>query len=464
MRRLGVRLTLAFVGVTLVTITLLLVPQLRGIARENVALPPEERPTLTPATVGRALLTGRSAFAYSGVVATLRGLEVQVDGRTVMVYAPDRAPRDAWIAAVPGGPALREFPGSQLEAVRLAELLAARQAGGAADPPAAAPEASGAGDTVSRSTLLAYVRASLERRAVALVGSALLALSLAVVLALVLARLIARPIESVSEAAGRIAAGDLSARIPVKPRGSRGSETERLAASFNAMADSLQSLEESRRAMVADIAHELRTPLTVMRGRLEAMEDGVVELDIEEVRDLHAQVLLLTRLVEDLRTLSLADAGRLSLRVDEVDLADLARLAAAGYRVQAEAKDVRLDVAAPATAVVRADRERMMQVIGNLLDNALRHTPAGGRVILSVTPGPRTVALEVRDTGSGIPPGHERRIFERFVRTDDARSRGTGGSGIGLAIVKALVELHRGAVRAANAPDGGAVFRVELPA
>src|SRR5690606_3389575 len=170
---------------------------------------------------------------------------------------------------------------------------------------------------------------------------------------------------------------------------------------FNAMADSLQALEASRRAMVADIAHELRTPLTVMRGRLEAMEDGVVDLSIEEVRDLHAQVLVLSRLVDDLRTLSLADAGRLSLRVEEVDLSDLARLAAASYRVQADAKRVRLDVAAPGTAPVLADRERLMQVIGNLLDNAIRHTPEEGRVLLAIATPPGQVTLEVRDTGPG---------------------------------------------------------------
>lgn len=497
MSRLSVRLTLAFVGVTLVTIALLVVPQLRGIASENVALPPEERPALTPAAVGRALLGRRAAAAtdHAATLAMLRGIEVRLGDRNVMVYIPERGDPATWLAVVPGGPLLRDLsPSSWAELRALSALAAARYGsrptpgqpvpppGGAGDdaprPQAnGAPEAGGGpqneaaelasapatGDTVSRSTLLAYVRGSLERRTVALVGSAVLALGLAVVLALVLARLIARPIEGVTAAAGRIAAGDLSARIPVRRRRQRGSETERLAASFNAMADSLEALESSRRAMVADIAHELRTPLTVMRGRLEAMEDGVVDLSLEEVRDLHTQVLLLSRLVDDLRTLSLADAGRLSLHVDEVDLADLARLAAASYRVQADAKRVRLDVAAPARAPVQADRERLMQVVGNLLDNALRHTPEGGRVLLSVTPGADSVVLEVRDTGPGIPPGQERRIFERFYRTDDARSRTSGGSGIGLAIVKALVELHRGAVRAANAPEGGAVFRVELP-
>jgi len=487
MSRLSVKLTLAFVGVTLVTIALIVVPQLRGIASESGALPPEERPQLTPASVGRALLEGRvmAAGHRAAVTATLRGVEVRLDDTTVMVYIPERGDPGTWLAAVPGGPVLRDLPANRWEELRtLSALAATRRAArptvgqlvvpadrlgvGGSQPEGgqqAGDELALAEDTVSRSTLLAYVRGSLERRAAALVGSAAAALALAVVLALVLARLIARPIEGVTAAAGRIAAGDLSTRIPLGRARRRGaSETERLAASFNAMADSLQAIEESRRAMVADIAHELRTPLTVLRGRLEAMEDGVVDLTLEEVRDLHAQVLVLTRLVEDLGTLSLADAGRLSLRVEEVDLADLARLAAAGYRVRADAKDVRLDVDAPAAAPLRADRERLMQVIGNLLDNALRHTPEGGRVVLSVAAREGEVALEVRDSGPGIPAGMERRIFERFVRTDDARSRASGGSGLGLAIVKALVELHRGRVDAANAPGGGAVFRVVLPA
>src|SRR5690606_22843459 len=155
----------------------------------------------------------------------------------------------------------------------------------------------------------AYLRGSLEQRILSLIGSASLALVLAACLALLLARVIAKPVEKVTKAAGQVAAGDLSVRIPVK-EDARRSETARLSHSFNAMAGSLERLEQDRKNMVADIAHELRTPLTVMRGRLEAMEDGVVPLSMEEVSDLHAQAVVLSRLVEDLRTLSLADAGK----------------------------------------------------------------------------------------------------------------------------------------------------------
>lgn len=494
MNRLSVKLMLAFVGVTLLTIVLVAAPQLRGIARENVALPPEERPTLTAGSVGRAILDGRllPSSSHEAAMALLRGVEVQVGDRTLMVYMPEGAEAGRWVAAVPGGPLVMDLPARRWEELRaLSATVAARRAN-PADP--GGPQVAGQGggfpevvggppttgslltddealalaepdaDSVSRSTLLAYVRNSLERRTVALVGSAVLALVLAAALALLLARLIARPIETVTAAAGKISAGDLSARIPLRRRAGGGSETARLASSFNAMADSLQRLEESRRIMVADIAHELRTPLTVMRGRLEAMEDGVADLTFEEVRDLHAQVLLLTRLVEDLRTLSLADAGRLSLHRDDVDLAEVVRVATAGHRARAEERGMTLEVDATAPAPLRADKERLLQVIGNLLDNALTHAPAGGTVALRVSKARGSVAVEVRDTGPGIPAGQEGRIFERFVRTDDARSRAKGGSGIGLAIVKTLVELHGGVVSAANAPGGGAVFRVELPA
>ncbi len=476
---------LGFVGITLVTIALLVVPQVRSIARENVALPPEARPELTPANLGRALLArGPGATtSHAADLALLRGFEVQVGGRTVMVYVPEQSEPGNWLAAVPGGPLLRNLPVTNWEELRTlsATVAARRQArqgsgpaqdvmstGNAQSDPVLDPIepmlTAASEDTVSRSTLLAYVRSSLERRTVALVGSAVLALGLAAALALVLARLIAKPIESVTAAAGRISAGDLSARIPATRRADSGSETERLASSFNTMADSLQRLEESRRVMVADIAHELRTPLTVMRGRLEAIEDGVVELDLAEVRDLHAQLLVLTRLVDDLRTLSLADAGRLSLHLTEVDLAEVARLAGASHAVQAEQKGVSLDVEAPTPTAVRGDKERLLQVIGNLLANAVAHTPAGGSVLLSVGSSHGTARLEVRDTGPGVPPGMEDRIFERFVRTDDARTRAGGGSGIGLAIVKAIVELHGGTVSASNAPGSGAVFSAELPA
>src|SRR5690606_37669913 len=236
----------------------------------------------------------------------------------------------------------------------------------------------------------------------------------------------------------------------------------RLARSFNAMADSLERLERNRTNMVADVAHELRTPLTVMRGRLEALEDGVTPLELSEVHDLHAQVLVLSRLVEDLRVLSLADAGKLSLELQDVELSELAHSVVSGFQVTARERGIALSVEAAPGVVTTGDRDRLTQVMVNLVDNAMRITPAGGSVSVVVTATPDGPLFEVRDSGPGIPAGSERRIFERFVRTDDGRARADGGSGLGLAIVNSIVELHNGTVRAWNSAAGGAVFSVQL--
>jgi len=412
-RRLSAKLVLALVGVTLLTITLIAVTQVRSITRENLTLPLGERAQLSPGEVARRFLG---------------------NGRLII--------GDGWTAVVaphPGG-------------------LGSRAQGPHADGSPDAPQAG-----VSRAALLAMVRDSLEQRTVSLVGSSIIALLVAVALALALARVIARPVESVTRAAGLVAAGDLSVRIPTPEAvGPNASETTRLAHSFNVMADSLERMEANRRAMVADVAHELRTPLTIMRGRLEAMEDGVVDVSLDEVRDLHTQVLALTRLVEDLRVLSLVDSGKLSLQRSEFDLLELARGVATSAQVQADAKDLTLSVHGAGPVVVDADRDRMRQVMLNLLDNAIRYSPEGGRVTMDVHMSAAGPGFTVKDEGPGVPPGSEKRIFERFARADASRARAGGGSGLGLAIVSSIVELHGGSVTVANAPEGGAAFEVRL--
>lgn len=279
---------------------------------------------------------------------------------------------------------------------------------------------------------------------------------LAVALALWLARRIARPLEHISQAAGRIAAGDLSARAPTRS-GSQ-DEVSQLSANFNAMAESLARHDVERRAMVASIAHELRTPLAVMQGRLEAIEDGVMPLNLAEIHHLHEQTALLARLVEDLRTLSLADAGKLSLKCKPTDLGALAAQVHQSFRQRAEGAGVRLELTLPETPLwCRVDPDRIAQVLANLLDNALQHTPKGGWVRLELAARHNGVQLRVRDSGPGLPAGDPARLFDRFYRA------GEGGSGLGLAIVKVLVELHGGSVRAADQAEGGAVFTLELP-
>lgn len=452
MNRLSAKLIVAFVGMTLMTVALLSISQLRGIAAERVILPMEERPVLTPSAVGRALLV-RGYTLHNGQFAAVLGYGA--GGRyapervtTIMTTPSTTAPSTTTPSTTaPSAPA----PGTPAPMAAGGDVTHANDASSVAAEP-----------TVPRRDIVAFLRNSLEQRALALIGSASLALVLAAGLALLLARLIARPVESVTRAAGRVAAGDLSVRIPVTESGATGSETARLAHSFNTMADSLESLERNRKDMVADVAHELRTPLTVMRGRLEAMEDGVTPLDLTEVRDLHTQVLMLSRLVEDLRVLSLADAGKLSLELHDVDLTDLARSLANGYQVTARERGIDLSVEALPGVMTIGDRDRLTQVMVNLLDNALRLTPTAGSVTLVVTDAPDGPVFEVRDSGPGIPEGTEHRIFERFVRTDESRARAAGGSGLGLAIVNSIVELHNGTVRAWNSATGGAVFSVQL--
>ncbi|MGY1702677.1 sensor histidine kinase [Geodermatophilus sp. SYSU D00766] len=231
------------------------------------------------------------------------------------------------------------------------------------------------------------------------------------------------------------------------------------------MAAALQRLDTERRATAAAVAHELRTPLTVLQGRLEAVRDGVLPLDADGVAGLVQQTRTLARLVEDLRTLSLADAGRLSLQRRPVDLAALAAGVLDGFRARAAEAGVRLLLdPPPGTLEVTADPERLTQVLGNLLDNALRHTPAGGRVAVALGRRDGDARLTVRDTGTGLAAEDADRVFDRFWRADPPRSRETGGTGQGLAVVRALVEAHGGRVTARGLPAGGAEFDVRLPA
>jgi two-component system sensor histidine kinase BaeS len=286
----------------------------------------------------------------------------------------------------------------------------------------------------------------------------------AVIVALTIASRIARPLEAVSKTARAVADGNLAVRVPLEPR-QRTSEAESLvlARNFNAMADELEHLEGERRATSAAIAHELRTPLTILRGRLQAAVDGVIRLDEDEARVLLQQTEILTRLVDDLKTLSLAEAGRLSLSRAETDVTVLVTHAVAAYEHRALEKGVFVRaVVPPVPVMLYADAERLAQVLSNLLENAVRHTPSGGTVEARLEVRPGKVDLEVRDSGPGISPEALPHIFERFYRAEDSRSRASGGSGLGLAIVQAIVVLHGGRVTARNLEPSGAAFFVEL--
>jgi two-component system, OmpR family, sensor histidine kinase BaeS len=291
-----------------------------------------------------------------------------------------------------------------------------------------------------------------------------IALVFAVLLAWVLARRIALPVQIVSRAASSVARGDLSTRAEL-PRSLQGSndEVNQLAQNFNRMASHLEQQEIARRALFADIAHELRTPLTVLRAKLEAMQDGLISPEPENLEKLVQQTGLLERLVEDLRVLSLADAGALRLEKTAVNLGQLAKTTLDGFQPRAAHKDITLEFQGE-DITLACDAQRMQQIIGNLLENALKHTPSGGRITLELKPSHDRVLLRVSDTGSGLPTDAFEKIWDRLYRVDASRNRGSGGSGLGLAIVKALVDLHGGAVNAANRAPHGAVFTVTLPA
>jgi signal transduction histidine kinase len=273
-----------------------------------------------------------------------------------------------------------------------------------------------------------------------------------------------RPIRRLTTATRAVAHGDLSQRVNV----SSADEVGELTASFNAMAAGLQKAESLRQDMTADIAHELRTPIAVLQGNLEAVMDGVLPPTPDNLQPLLDQTHLLARLVDDLRTLALADAGQLSLHRAPTDPAALVRSVAAQFASQAEAKGVRLEAEAPASLpAINLDPQRITQVLGNLLSNALRHTPQGGSVVCRVAAESQpasTVIFTVSDTGPGVSPEALPHIFDRFYRADRSRSRADGGAGLGLAIARQLVEAHGGRIWAESQPGQGTTVSFTLEA
>ena len=290
----------------------------------------------------------------------------------------------------------------------------------------------------------------------AAVGVALVAM----VAAVWLSRRIVQPVEELTAAARRLESGDLSRRVEVTSTDEIGT----LGQAFNAMAASIERNHDLRRQMTSDVAHELRTPLNNVSGYLDAIADGVVEPDAAVIASLQEEAGLLVRLVNDLEQLSLADTGRQVLHIQPLDLVGVVERAVALVVPRARSRGILIQAHFQRVPVVDGDGDRLGQVVRNLLENAVTHTPDGGRITVTIRPGENTAVLEVRDSGPGIAPEHLPLIFERFYRADPSRTRATGGAGLGLAIVRQLVEAHGGTVTAANAESGGAVFTVELPA
>jgi two-component system, OmpR family, sensor histidine kinase BaeS len=287
-----------------------------------------------------------------------------------------------------------------------------------------------------------------------------------VALGWLLARRITRPLRVVSATADRLAAGDLDARTGVR----RGDEVGQLAADFDAMADDLQRLETDRRTANAAIAHELRTPVTVVRARLQAANDGLLELDGDEIGTLIDQLDGLTAIIEDLRVLSLATAGRLTVHPEPLELEPLLQAQVVALTAAATERHVQLELTRGADVTVCADRNRLAQVVGNLITNAIDHTPPNGEVRVSCarrtatdTGGSDQVVIVVSDTGPGFPEPVTREIFEPFHAGDRPDAPSSSSSGLGLAIVAAIVAAHDGTVDARNTSSGAEVT-VVLPA
>ncbi|MFZ4267414.1 sensor histidine kinase [Streptomyces arboris] len=298
-------------------------------------------------------------------------------------------------------------------------------------------------------------------------GVAALVLALTVGASVLAGARLVRPLHALTGAAQRMRDGEEHASVPV----SGDDEIGRLAAAFNDMSAHRARLEEQRKAMVSDVAHELRTPLSNIRGWLEAAQDGLADPDPAFVSSLLEEAVQLQHIIDDLQDLAAADAGVLRLHPEPVRVGELLTQVAAAHQARAETAGVTLTVVAGAGVVLDADPVRLRQAVGNLVSNAVRHTPAGGRVTLRAYGGgggsesaARWVVIEVADTGTGIPAGDLPYVFDRFWRAEKSRSRRTGGSGLGLAIVRKLTEAHGGTVSATSTEGKGSTFTLRLPA
>ncbi len=279
-------------------------------------------------------------------------------------------------------------------------------------------------------------------------------------LSLWMANRISKPLSELTATTASITEGEYGEKVEV----SGGREIEELATAFNTLSEKLERNEKLRQNMVADIAHELRTPLTTLRGDFEAVKDGLIEPDSAVLDNLLGDILVLTRLVEDLQQVSLAEAGQLKLELAQVDTKTLVDDVASRFENEIAGKQISLNIETdPSLMPIRADRLRISQVLGNLIKNSLLHTPEGGSITVSAVQSGREVILSVADTGPGIAPDELPYIFERFYRADKSRMRKTGGSGLGLTIARTLVKAHGGRIWAKSEIGKGTTISFSVP-
>lgn len=274
-----------------------------------------------------------------------------------------------------------------------------------------------------------------------------------------LARGLLRPVKRLVEGTHRLAAGDFTTRVAAPGR----DELGRLAQDFNQLASTLEKNQQMRRDFMADISHELRTPLAVLRGELEAIQDGVRSFTPETLASLQMEVGTLSKLVDDLHQLSLSDEGALAYQKQPLDIIALIEVAAGAFKERFRGHDLTISLALPEQVTIFGDRARLSQLFNNLLENSLRYTDAGGNLHISGEVHANTLVLTFADSAPGVSDEQLQRIFERFYRTEGSRNRASGGSGLGLAICHNIVAAHGGRLSGAHSPSGGVSITVELP-
>jgi len=291
--------------------------------------------------------------------------------------------------------------------------------------------------------------------------AALVAIAIAIALGFVVSKLITRPMQQLAFSARKIASGDLTQRVQHKSD----DEVGEVSNAFNSMVEQLEQKEKSRKHLLADVAHELRNPLSIVQGNLEAWLDGVIKPTPEQIASVYDETVLLNRLITDLRELSLAEAGQLKLHLEKTDLKEIINAEVTGFQARCQEKSISLvSEVIDGLPAVNADRDRIRQVLHNLLENALRYTPAEGSIkVKADLDKNQQITVSVSDSGSGIDRADLPFIFEHFYKADKSRQRGYGGAGIGLALVKKYVELHGGRVWVESEVGKGSVFHFTVP-
>ena len=293
-----------------------------------------------------------------------------------------------------------------------------------------------------------------------LLWGGVLAVVVALILTIIFSKRISVPVNKLATSAKRLGRGDFSQKVQLRDKGELGE----LANAFNSMVSDLERAERLKRDLIADIAHELRSPLYNVRGYVEAIQDGVAEPDTKIVNSINEEVILLCRLVDDLRELGLAESGELKLSFHSEDVTEMVNHAVVALQPKIEEKQISLSLYIPQRLpVVKADFQRVVQVLRNLLENAIIHTPKGKNVAITARQQDNWVEISVADNGAGIPEQDLPNIFERFYRVDKSRARATGGSGLGLTIAKYLVEAHGGKIWVQSKPGEGSCFSFTLP-